>query len=621
MRTEKGSLDLRWGKVDVVRNDKYADKFAFDITLPEEHGVVVRHLHCDNEMDRIHWLLDIEEGINLGNGRTGEVDAKEEMDQWSDDDEESGEEEEGSRAEEEEEEEEPQPQPQPQPQEVERYHPEPPQAELHQSREDLRKEIDEAMHSLQHADTNSEKSDYKVDIFQTLENLAAGDDFAAVSIMDLAGSIGDEQEVVEVVEEAKGLKRGGAEEEEEEEEEEHMGRQEKRRPPPGRDALLRYSEKSRDESATTSGTSLTFPSLNVSASQIPPQLLQANYDTLLSLIAQERKIRNSLNDKIANLEHTLLETSTAYQLEVDDLRIENRDASRKVKKLEQESAFKEVFEQFEGEIAKLRRSEERAQERNLKLETKNLELLRRSEIGAGVARGVGGEGGLEQPPMHFQNGLVKQLTRRNKELEAEMKKITKENAVLNQQARMLNVSKAQGVQNKSSMLRLGEQLTEVRGEVGRVRGAKGLVESELMMAQQESAKWQMLYSEEATQNQKHKLELSQAVGDVMKYKQSAKSNNLIQRFLDKHAPKVSAGGGKGGGGLHIAIQELAGLVRRKEPRLMAAVAKVANGIEEEVNQGRYREKHPMMSMVEMLEESSENLAAESNRGGIRQRLG
>jgi len=29
----------------------------------------------------------------------------------------------------------------------------------------------------------------------------------------------------------------------------------------------------------------------------------------------------------------------------------------------------------------------------------------------------------------------------------------------------------------------------------------------------------------------------------------------------------------------------------------------------------------MMSMVEMLEESSENLAAESNRGGIRQRLG
>lgn len=58
-----GSLDLRGCKVDAVKNEKYADKFAFDITIPGPNGVEVRHLHCDNEIERIRWLLNLEEAL------------------------------------------------------------------------------------------------------------------------------------------------------------------------------------------------------------------------------------------------------------------------------------------------------------------------------------------------------------------------------------------------------------------------------------------------------------------------------------------------------------------------------------------------------------------------------
>ena len=55
---------------------KHADKFAFDITIPGANGVLVRHLHCENEIERIHWLLNLEEalgGLNVGasKGRDG----------------------------------------------------------------------------------------------------------------------------------------------------------------------------------------------------------------------------------------------------------------------------------------------------------------------------------------------------------------------------------------------------------------------------------------------------------------------------------------------------------------------------------------------------------------------
>jgi len=153
-----------------------------------------------------------------------------------------------------------------------------------------------------------------------------------------------------------------------------------------------------------------------------------------------------MNDKIANLEHTLMETSTSYQLDIDDLKKENMDVKRKFRKLSKESAYKEVFEQFEGEIRSLRSEAASLKDANVRLEMKLAEAggfgERRKKRGKGGAS-AGMSGGPPQPPMQYQDGLMKQLTRRNRELEAEVKRLRVESGELKQKGRLLDVSKTQ----------------------------------------------------------------------------------------------------------------------------------------------------------------------------------
>ena len=56
--TKLGSVDLRGAKVDVVKHTK--NDFAFDLTVPVDNGVVVRHLHAESEIERIRWLLNLD---------------------------------------------------------------------------------------------------------------------------------------------------------------------------------------------------------------------------------------------------------------------------------------------------------------------------------------------------------------------------------------------------------------------------------------------------------------------------------------------------------------------------------------------------------------------------------
>jgi len=191
--------------------------------------------------------------------------------------------------------------------------------------------------------------------------------------------------------------------------------------------MLPTSQNSSNERSSGSGYSV--PSLNVPASGINHSLLQSNYDTLLSMLREERRVRSKLGDKIANLEHTLLETSTAYQIEIDDLKLKNIEVTRKFQKLTKESAYEEVFAQFEGEIERARRREVELQEKNVKLE---MELHGMAKRRGGM--GSPGRRGVEQPPMQFQDGLMKQIQRRNKELEGEVKKLRSENGTLRQHA-------------------------------------------------------------------------------------------------------------------------------------------------------------------------------------------
>jgi len=115
-------------------------------------------------------------------------------------------------------------------------------------------------------------------------------------------------------------------------------------------------------------SSLRMPNLTMKANQVPPTLLQSNYDTLLTLLREERNVRGKMNGKIADLEQTLLETSAHYEVEVENMKLELSDLRHKNRHLTKESAHKEVFTQLEAEIDHLRSEAELLRQRNVKLE-------------------------------------------------------------------------------------------------------------------------------------------------------------------------------------------------------------------------------------------------------------
>ena len=589
MNKRLGAVDLRGGKVDVVRHAK--NDFAFDIMTPAENGVIVRHLHCDSEIERIRWLLNVEGVLSE---HFGEREVGEEMEEtWSEGEVEDGEDDGGE---------------------------EEAQMEQEEGKADVKVEMEEeqekeATEMKQNASGRTHRSaslvnaldalmgdDDEVDMdvnlldddapsVPTLEHLASSEDFVSndksmdggasmlSSVLEAGSGVGGSSDTGDDVGLVQSL-------------------QEQTMTAPA-------SQNSSNEKSSGSGYSV--PSLNVPAAGINNSLLQSNYDTLLSMLREERRVRNKLGDKIANLEHTLLETSTAYQIEIDDLKLENIEVTRKFQKLTKESAYEEVFAQFEGEIKRVRRRELELQETNVKLEMEVQGMARRRADGKVVGRR-----GVEQPPMQFQDGLMKQIQRRNKELEGEVKKLRSDNSTLKQQARLLNVSKNQVASNQSSMLKLGDDLKLSKMKIQGLAMKKSDLESSLMQAERESAMWRQAHASSEASLEKMKLELAQATADIIKYKQAAKSNNLIQRFLDKHAPKPAELGrgkmsGGDGGTLHDAVQDLASEVRKVCPSLMGSVARVANKVEDELNIGRRRERDLMTSMVELLDENVEQI--------------
>ncbi|GMI08025.1 hypothetical protein TrLO_g5391 [Triparma laevis f. longispina] len=599
--TKLGSVDLRGAKVDVVKHAK--NDFAFDLTVPVDNGVVVRHLHAESEIERIRWLLNLEgilaeQLMNTGLGGEGGG-------EWSEGEEEEGEEqlEEKANA---------------------------------TTTRDQSFSLTNALDSLMDDDAEGDRvtvqinnradgliaqiesvNTIEVDVndgddepsIPTLEHLASSEDFGVLSnnkkVNLLVVGEGDDKSDGSSM--LSSVRDDGASE----------GEGDSR---VGELPTSYVANSSSNQTSSHSHSQYSMPSLSTPASSISPELLQSNYDTLLSMLREERRIRNKMNDKIANTEHTLLETSTAYQIEVDDLKMKNAEITRKFNKLGRESAYKEVFMQFEEEIKKTAGREEQMQERNVALEMEVFRLKRGGGGGKGRGKGGGGAGGggLEQRPMQFQDGLTKQLTRRNKELEGELKKARGENSTLKQQVRLLHVSKTQNTHHQNSMLKMGDDLKLNKQKLHGLHLKKADLESGLMHAEREAAMWRQAHATLEGDNARLQNELTKATADVMKYKHAAKNNNLIQRFLDKHAPKPTGGGkGKGGESLHTAVQSLAADVRRTCPALMSSVALVANKIEDEVNLGRHRERDLMHSMVELLDENVENI--EGGVQGFRER--
>ena len=165
------------------------------------------------------------------------------------------------------------------------------------------------------------------------------------------------------------------------------------------------------------------------------------------------------------------------------------------------------------------------------------------------------------------------------------------------------------------MLKLGDELKQQKQQSYTLNMSNSRLEAALLHAEKEAAQWRQLHAESEAREEMMKGELHQATANVLKYKHMSKKNNLIQHFLDKHAPKPEVERDSGGNGdtVHDVVQELAAQIRRVQPNLMGAVAAVANKIEEEGKNGRKRERELMKSMVELLDENVENISS-ANQG-------
>ena len=553
----KGVIDLRGGRIESVKNDRHKDKFAFDLYL-EVGGKGVRHLYAEEEIDRVQWILMLEGGCAMGGGEEGyedmfvvdedddDYDSNGESDVLSD---KSNKNDAGTL----------------------KLPPPPPNAP-----------------SLADAvGTTSEK---------TLEELAASDysddddnhDNNDDDDSDPGRKVAEPQSQVPAATRSQ-------------------------------TTLAARSSKSNTRAAKLEMTSASYPSLKTPASEIPPALLSQNYDTLLSLLSAERTMRRKMDTKIGNLETTLLETSAGYEAELASLTLRCKELERVSKRLGDEGAYKEAFEQFEGEIRRLGREGEELRKRNIQLEMQVFEIEEGGERG-GIRGGGESTADENRPPMKFSSGgtfsgggassLHKQMTRRVRILEKENSTLRSELQSLRKSSRFLAISKAQTDKGHMRMNEMNEAVRKYRMASSSALDRSQKLEYELLRAGEEAARWRQKELLSSNRADKLEIEVRGLKASLEKLKRQVGNNNLVQKFLDKHGPKVTKkpkAAAAGAVGIHDAVLALTvGVNEAKNPRLMELMETLAKRIEEEVNLGRGREKELMLGMMELLDDNYVN---------------
>ncbi|GMI56606.1 hypothetical protein ScalyP_jg5563 [Parmales sp. scaly parma] len=504
--SSKGILDMTGGEVEAVKNEHHVNKFAFDLFLKDDFKKV-RHLYAEDEIDRVQWLLMLEQACK-GETRGGGGGDQMKKHEWSDD-------------------------------------------------------LDDSMEALQplvvdEGGENENESENELSSFQTLEELANEAESSLIGAL----------------------------------------------------------------------SSLRMPNLTMKANQVPPTLLQSNYDTLLTLLREERNVRGKMNGKIADLEQTLLETSAHYEVEVENMKLELSDLRHKNRHLTKESAHKEVFTQLEAEIDHLRSEAELLRQRNVKLE---MQVFKKPLAVSASLDSIDMKNILNRPSngMHYSDSVHTQLIRRVKTLEKTNEAMRAELHDLRRQSRMLTVSKAQNNHSHKSMNAMGSVLSLYKSQAGVGEGrARKLEQSQLMQAESECAHWRQAELVSQNEVQKLKLEVGKLKPMVESMRKKVNNNDKVQKFLDKHGSKSMVGGknrSDGGKVLHDALMVLSATVRtgggKYSEELSKTVDRVVKLIEEEVKVGRGREKELMLGMMELLDENKYNDEDQGEGGGGWKRSG
>ena len=70
----------------------------------------------------------------------------------------------------------------------------------------------------------------------------------------------------------------------------------------------------------------------------------------------ERNLNSRLKQRTEELQDDLLQRSSAYEIEIDNFKIERIEMKRRIRHLQKESSYPDLFEEYERQIKKLTKS-------------------------------------------------------------------------------------------------------------------------------------------------------------------------------------------------------------------------------------------------------------------------
>lgn len=82
-------------------------------------------------------------------------------------------------------------------------------------------------------------------------------------------------------------------------------------------------------------------------------VLKRNYDSLVTVMQEQEELRASQEAKIDTLETELSEIKTTYELQLDDLKLENNRLKQQLRIIKESHEMSEIFDMYEMEIQRL----------------------------------------------------------------------------------------------------------------------------------------------------------------------------------------------------------------------------------------------------------------------------
>lgn len=99
-------------------------------------------------------------------------------------------------------------------------------------------------------------------------------------------------------------------------------------------------------------------------------LLRKNYDALLTIVREQQQQREAAEARAAEAENDREEVRAAFEVQIENMKLDNVALRRKVRLLEKRSGAQEALEQYDRDVQALQKQVHQFQERNVALELK-----------------------------------------------------------------------------------------------------------------------------------------------------------------------------------------------------------------------------------------------------------